>query len=154
MLIGFRFMAGVFGSTPITIGGGTTSDMFRTEERGAAMAVWSIGPLLGPVVGPIMGSYLSAAKGWRWNFYVLAIVAGAAALGMLIFLRETYAPVILERKAARLRKETGNPNLKSKMDHGLTPGQHIVMSLIRPAKLLMFSPIVFFLSLYMAMVYG
>lgn len=52
-LIAFRFLAGVFGSTPITIGGGTTSDMFRTEERGAAMAVWSIGPLLGPVVGKV-----------------------------------------------------------------------------------------------------
>jgi MFS family permease len=65
MLIGFRFLAGLAGSTPITIGSGTISDMFRTEERGAAMAIWSIGPLLGPVVGPIAGSYLSEAKGWR-----------------------------------------------------------------------------------------
>jgi multidrug resistance protein len=154
MLIGFRFMAGMFGSTPITIGGGTTSDMFRTEERGAAMAIWSIGPLLGPVVGPVAGSYLSAAKGWRWNFWILAIVAGVAALGMLVFLRETYAPVLLERKAKRLRKETGNERLRSKMDHGLTPGKHIALSLIRPTKMLIFSPIVFFLSLYMAMVYG
>ncbi|KIW01000.1 uncharacterized protein PV09_07518 [Verruconis gallopava] len=154
MLIGFRFLAGTFGSTPITIGSGTISDMFRTEERGAAMSIWSIGPLLGPVVGPIIGSYLSEAKGWRWDFWFVAIVAAPAALGMVFFLRETYAPVLLERKAARLRKRTGNMNLRSKMHHGLTPKEYMARSLIRPTKMLLFSPIVFFLSLYMAVVYG
>jgi MFS family permease len=154
MLIGFRFLAGMFGSTPITIGSGTISDMFRTEERGAAMAIWSIGPLLGPVVGPIIGSYLSEARGWRWDFYLVAIAGAVAALGMFVFLRETYVPVLLERKAAQLRKETGNMNLRSKLDHGLTPRAHIARSLIRPMKMLLFSPIVFFLSLYMAVVYG
>jgi hypothetical protein len=34
-------------STPLTIGGGTMADMFRVEQRGAAMAIWSLGPLLG-----------------------------------------------------------------------------------------------------------
>lgn len=154
MLIGFRFLAGMFGSTPITIGSGTLSDMFRTEERGAAMAIWSIGPLLGPVIGPIAGSYLSQAKGWRWDFYLVSIVAAAAALGMLIFLRETYAPVLLERKAERLRKETGNMNLRSRLDHGLAKKDYIIRSLVRPMKMLIFSPIVLILSMYMAIVYG
>jgi multidrug resistance protein len=74
MLIGFRFLCGMMGSTPITIGGGTNADMFRTEERGTAMAIWSIGPLLGPVIGPVAGSFLSQAKGWRWDFWVLTIL--------------------------------------------------------------------------------
>lgn len=74
MLIGFRFLAGMMGSTPLTIGGGTNADMFKQEERGAAMAIWSIGPLLGPVIGPVAGSYLSQAKGWRWDFWLLSIL--------------------------------------------------------------------------------
>jgi MFS family permease len=53
MLIVFRFFAGVAGSTPITIGGGTFGDLFSVEERGSAMAIWGIGPLLGPVLGPV-----------------------------------------------------------------------------------------------------
>jgi multidrug resistance protein len=73
-LLGFRLLAGIMGSTPLTIGGGTNADMFRTEERGAAMAIWSIGPLLGPVIGPVAGSYLSQAKGWRWDFWLVTIL--------------------------------------------------------------------------------
>lgn len=88
------------------------------------------------------------------DFWLVAIISGAASLGMLVFLRETYAPVLLERKAERLRKETGNMNLKSKMDHGLTPKAYLARSLVRPMKMLIFSPVVFFLSLYMAIVYG
>lgn len=54
-LILFRFLAGVTGSTPITIGGSSVADMFIPLERGRAMSVWSMGPLIGPVIGPIGG---------------------------------------------------------------------------------------------------
>lgn len=50
MLIGFRFLQGIAGSAAITMGGGTVADLFRQEERGRAMAIWSMGPLIGPVV--------------------------------------------------------------------------------------------------------
>lgn len=73
---------------------------------------------------------------------------------MMIFLRETYAPRILELKARRLRKETGNPNLRSKLDTGLAPRDLFIRSIVRPSKMLLFSPIVFILSFYMAVVYG
>jgi hypothetical protein len=73
---------------------------------------------------------------------------------MFLFLRETYAVRILDLKAKRLRKETGNPNLRSKMDSGLSPRDLFARSIVRPIKMLLFSPIVFLLSLYMAVVYG
>lgn len=47
----YRFFEGVFGVTPITIGGGTIADLIKVEGRGAAMAIWSLGPLVGPVAG-------------------------------------------------------------------------------------------------------
>ncbi len=52
-LIVFRIFAGVGGSCPITLGPGSIADMIKPEQRGAAMALWVIGPLLGPTVGPI-----------------------------------------------------------------------------------------------------
>lgn len=73
MLIGFRFLEGMAGSAPITIGGGTIADLFIQEERGRALAIWSMGPLAGPVVGPIAGGFLAQAEGWRWVFWVIAI---------------------------------------------------------------------------------
>jgi hypothetical protein len=47
----YRFVAGVWGVGPITIGGGTIADLMPPEKRGKAMAIWAMGPLLGPVVG-------------------------------------------------------------------------------------------------------
>lgn len=64
------------------------------------------------------------------------------------------APKILEVKARRLRKETGNPHLRSKLDTGLTAKDLFFYSIVRPSKLLLFSPIVFFISLYIAITYA
>jgi hypothetical protein len=72
----------------------------------------------------------------------------------LIFMRETYAPVILERKVKRLRKETGNEGLRSKLDIGLTPKELFLHSIIRPCKMLLKSPIVLLTSIYVGVVYG
>ena len=70
-LIGFQFLAGAAGSSPLANGGGTISDLVAQEKRGAAMALFGIGPLLGPVVGPVAGGYLAEAEGWRWVFWVI-----------------------------------------------------------------------------------
>lgn len=151
-LIVFRFFSGAFGSCPLTNGGGSISDMIRQEKRAAAMSAFSIGPLLGPIIGPVAGGFLAAAKGWRWVFWVLAIVAGSVALPMLVLMRETYAPVIIQRKVVRLRKETGNPLLRSKLDIGLSASDYFKRSIVRPLKMLTRSPITAIFALYMAVV--
>jgi len=80
MLIGFRFLEGTFGSCPLTIGGGTIADIIPQEKRGGFMAIWALGPLLGPVIGPVIGGYLSQAKGWRWVFWLIAIIVSISIL--------------------------------------------------------------------------
>lgn len=45
----FRFVCGVAAASPMSIGGGTVADLYRQEERGRAMALFGLGPLLGPV---------------------------------------------------------------------------------------------------------
>jgi MFS family permease len=69
-------------------------------------------------------------------------------------MRETYAPVILGRKTRRLQKETGNLQLRSKLDRGLSKKDFFLLSIVRPAKLLIFSPIVLATSIYVGIVYG
>ncbi|KAK1811929.1 hypothetical protein LTR12_013716 [Friedmanniomyces endolithicus] len=140
MLIAFRFLAGAWGISAITNGGGTIADLMPAEKRGGAMAIWAIGPLLGPVIGQI--------------FWVIAIATGAVTIAGFFFMRETYAPVILERRAKRLRKETGNPDLRSKLAIDLPPKTLFLRAIVRPTKLLFLSPICALMSLYMAVVYG
>lgn len=69
-------------------------------------------------------------------------------------MRESYAPVLLDRKTKRLRKETQNPKLRSALDKGRDRKSFLLNSIIRPLKFLVFSPIVFLLSLYMAILYS
>lgn len=69
-------------------------------------------------------------------------------------MRESYHPVLLARKTKRLIKETGNQNLRSALDTGITPRELFIQSIIRPTKMLFLSPIVLLLSLYVAVVYG
>jgi multidrug resistance protein len=154
MLIAFRFLAGCAGSAPLTLGGGTIADMFPPQQRAGAMAIWSMGPLLGPVVGPVCGGFLVEAMSWNWVFWILAIFGGAFGLLLLVVGRETYAPIILEKKAAALRKETGNLNLRSKLAKDIPPREIFVRAITRPMKMLFLSPIVGLMSLYIAINYG
>ena len=154
MLIVFRFLAGCAGSTAITLGGATIGDAFPVNRRGAAMAIWGMGPLLGPILGPVIGGYLAQAKGWRWLFWLLAILSGTTLLLGLIFLKETYAVVLLERKAAKLRKEAGGEGYVSVLHDGLSKKDHFTRAIVRPLKMLILSPIVLLLSLYIAILFG
>ena len=72
-LLVFRVFAGIAGSCPLTIGGGSIADLIAQEKRGAAMAIFALGPLMGPVLGPVAGGYLGQAAGWRWVFWLITI---------------------------------------------------------------------------------
>lgn len=84
----------------------------------------------------------------------MSITSGTCTIGAFIFLRETSAVTILQRKAARLRRETGNMELRSKYDTGLSRKDYFVRSITRPARLLFLGPIVLATSLYVGIIYG
>ncbi|KAK4243593.1 general substrate transporter [Corynascus novoguineensis] len=155
MLMAFRFLMGVAGSVPITIGSGSIADMMPVEMRGRAMAAWALGPLLGPCIGPVAGGYLIRAAGWRWVYWLIAIVAGIITVFTFFTLKESYAPVILERKTRRLRKETGNQALRSALaGTSASPAEKLKGAIVRPLKLLFLAPIVTAMSIYVAVTYG
>ena len=87
---------------------------------------------------------------FQTNIYQTVVLLVAA----LFLMRETYPPILLERKTKRLRKETGNDKLRSALRSSKTPRQLFFLSIVRPTKMLALSPIVFGLSLYMAVTYG
>ena len=153
MLIAFRFLSGC-ASAPTVIGPSIIGDIFVPEQRGKAMSLNIIGPLIGPVAGPIAGGFLAQALGWRWMFWIMAIVGAAFTIPSLLFLRETYKVTLLERKAKKMRAMTGNQALRSRYDTGATPRTGFRQAIIRPAKLAVFSPVVLIIALYASIVYG
>ncbi|EPE24116.1 MFS general substrate transporter [Glarea lozoyensis ATCC 20868] len=159
MLIVFRFLAGAMGSAVLTIGGGTITDLFVAEERGTAMAVWSLGPLLGPVIGPVAGRRVYI----RCNRLAMDLLdthdcektnqSAAVAIAYYFFVPESYSPTILKKKASHLRKNA-NSNARFKIEFTHSSRLVLYRAIIRPFQMLMFSPIVLLLSIFVAFVFG
>ncbi|PWN49818.1 MFS general substrate transporter, partial [Violaceomyces palustris] len=157
-LLVFRFLAGLFGSSPLVNSGGTIADMFNANERGLAMAVFASAPFLGPAIGPIIGGFIglsSATNGWKWLMAFLALFSGAITLLGALTLPETYAPVLLRWRAQTLQVATGRHYI-CKLDKGRDVRLKTLfkVALGRPWKLLFWEPIVLLLSIYIAIVYG
>ena len=72
----------------------------------------------------------------------------------LVILRETYPPIVLQRKVKRLRAATENPALRSALESDRSVRDHFILSIVRPTKMLCLSPIIFGLSLLTAVAYG
>lgn len=68
----------------VVVGAGTVADIWAVRERGEAMGVFYLGPLLGPFLGPIVGGLLSGKLGWRSTQWFLAIY-GAILLILIFF---------------------------------------------------------------------
>ncbi|KAH8077750.1 MFS polyamine transporter [Cristinia sonorae] len=159
-LIAFRFLAGLGGGAPLAIGGGLIADCFELNERGLAISIFAIAPLLGPVLGPLTGAWVAEKASWRWVFWSTSILTGIIQVFGMIFIRESFAPVLLSRKAERIRKSMANeegpkPEITTVYD---TPDRHwkvlIKTALIRPFVLFFLEPIMQILGVYMAFIYG
>ncbi|KAF8512087.1 MFS general substrate transporter [Hysterangium stoloniferum] len=154
-LIIFRFLSGIGGSTPVSTGGGSVSDLFDVNERSTAMSVYSMGPLVGPVLGPIAGGFIVKTIGFKWIFIVLTIVGAVGSLIAIPLLEETYAPVIKARLAnirtADVETASGT-DVEVPVKPSLT--ETLRLNMARPFMLFTHSLICFILSLYMALIYG
>jgi multidrug resistance protein len=105
----FRFLGGTFGAAPLTNSGALLADIWDGDTRGRAMALFGIAPFAGPSIGPIVSGFIEVAGvNWRWVYWITTMFAAACLLVIVLTMPETYAPVILVKKAQRLRKETGD----------------------------------------------
>ncbi|GAA5921435.1 hypothetical protein JCM3775_003047 [Rhodotorula graminis] len=151
-----RFLAGFWGSAPLVISGGVVSDMFSPADRALAMSLFALAPFAGPVLGPIVGGFIGENVSWRWEFWVLTIFSFVM-WGLGLLSPETYAPVLLRKRAADLTKETG---LVHRSMYDLHPmfsaplATKMKAALLRPFVLLFKEAIVLAFSVYAAFIYG
>lgn len=152
-----RFFGGVFASCPLAVVAAVFSDMFDNKTRGLAITVFSMTVFTGPLLAPFIGGFtvMNSSLGWRWTEYFAAIM-GFLALGLnVIFLEETYPPVVLVQKAAELRRRTLNWGIHAKQEEIEVDFRELVTkNFSRPLRLLVTEPIVLLLSIYMAFIYG
>ncbi|RYP41919.1 hypothetical protein DL767_000656 [Monosporascus sp. MG133] len=152
-IIVVRFFGAVFGAAMAANSAGTVVDVSTEEYRALAMSLWSIAPMNGPVTGPVIGGFVYQYLGWRWDNWLVLILAGAATICMVLT-KETYAPTILQRKASRIRKETNDQRWWSRYDEKISTISLLKISLLRPFKLAFKEPILWFFNLWISLFYG
>ncbi|PWN30299.1 MFS general substrate transporter [Jaminaea rosea] len=155
-IIVFRFLAGAFGASPLTNSGGVIADIWDADTRGDAMAIFSIAPFAGPAISPIVSGFIYVTgTDWRWLFWVCTIFSGVCLIITAITLPETYAPAIMQRKAKRIRKETGDERYKAPLDLAKVDASTLLHSIFaKPWIMLAQEPMLLAITLYMAFVYG
>lgn len=152
-----RFFTGLAGAAPLSMSAGTVADLFDPEERGQAMATYTLAPVLGPCVGPLFAGWIIQAWGdekWPWIFWFSSIYGAVIAVIGYLLLRETYTPVLLERKVKRLQKETGCTMLHTKFARKESFLQRLAHGCARPAIFLVTQPAVTMPCLYQAIMFG
>ena len=89
MLIVFRVCAGGASASVQAVGAGTIADIWESFERGRAMSLFYLGPLLGPLLAPIFGGVLAQELGWQSTMWFLAIYGLCCFLLLFLLLPET-----------------------------------------------------------------
>ncbi|KAL6246003.1 hypothetical protein RBB50_007156 [Rhinocladiella similis] len=152
-----RFFAGVFGSSAVSNVNAALGDIWSREARGTAVSLYAICVVGGPTLGPTIGAAIltNPHLGWRWTEYITAIINFAVVALTLICMPEMYPPVVLKRKAQRLRKETGNEKLYHPHELLKLDFKSIVTKqLSRPLMMLCFEPMVTCIAFYASFVYS
>lgn len=151
-----RFLGGVSGSAPIAIIAGIFADVYGPVHRGIAISVFSTTVFLGPALGPVVGSFITESYlGWRWTAYFPLMLSVFSWTLVVLLVPETYAPVLLQRRAKRLRYQTRIWSIHSKMDEQeINIHSLVVKFLIRPFIMLLQEPILFLTTMYLALIYG
>lgn len=91
MLIVMRVLSGGSAASVQAVGAGTIADIWEVRERGLAMGIFYLGPLLGPLLAPIIGGALSQTWGWRSTAWFQVIYGGVLSILLLFSLPETLA---------------------------------------------------------------
>jgi multidrug resistance protein len=172
-----RFFQGLAGSAFLSVSGGTVGDMFARNQMQTAMSVFTLAPLAGPSMGPLIGGFINTYTTWRWTHYVMLIWAGVLLVTIFLFVPETYRelaasllalvelkvlltfgpadPVLLKKKAQKIRKETGDDRWKAPMEKTKKSiARTVGYALLRPFQLLIFEPMCLILDLYTAVLLG
>jgi DHA1 family multidrug resistance protein-like MFS transporter len=151
-----RFLGGFFASAPLAVVGGALADLWDPIPRSYAICVFAVGGFAGPVAGPIVGGFVTESYlGWRWTSWFTLIMAGLFGTIGWFVIDETSGSRILQLRAAKLRKESGNTAYYSKADEAKLKASNVVnVYLLRPFIMFVQEPILALITAYMSFLYG
>ncbi len=90
--IALRFIQGAFGGGLMVPAQQIIRDTFPPEQLGKSQSLFALAIVIGPTIGPTLGGILTDDLSWRWVFFINVLPGIAAALLVLLFVRDPHAP--------------------------------------------------------------
>lgn len=152
-----RFFAGAFGSSSLAIVPGMAVDMFNPIDRATATMAYAAAVFAGPAVGPIVGEFTVKNQnlGWHWTAWFTMIMGAFFYIIAFATQKESFPAVIHRQKAARLRFETKNWALHTKLDEEPVNFAYLFRKYgLKPVEMMIKEPILIVMTLYISLVYG
>lgn len=148
-----RFFCGFSGSCFMGVAAGSFADLFDKHEIAIPVMLYTLTPFLGAGLGPLVGGfinqYIDGNGNWRWTFHVMTIYAAVMLVLIVLVVPETYPPILLRKKAIRLRKQTGDSRYYAPIERSKQSlFSAIFLSCERPIKMLIFEPMLTLLCIY------
>ncbi|CAG7558212.1 unnamed protein product [Fusarium equiseti] len=151
----FRFLAGCSASTPLVCSGGSIADMYNSLEKTWSFPLYAVAGFGGPMLGAVMGAYIgpSDTLSWRWAEWIMLIASGLVLVLVILFMPETYGPLLLQWKAAHYRRITGDDRFRCEHEiAGASLFSRLKVSMTRPF-LMLTEPIIIAMTLYLCVLY-
>lgn len=150
-LIAARFLTGAAVSTNV-LNPAIIGDIYLAEQRGSGLSLLFLAPMIGGAIGPAISGAIAETLGWRSVLWLAAALALSTQIFLLCCFTETYTPVILRRRAAKLRSETGDSAYTTvfdvEEDKGKNSDKGLLGSITRPFRVLFGSGVLLAISLY------
>ncbi|CAN8095900.1 unnamed protein product [Discula destructiva] len=104
LFIAARLLAGFGASAVYSLAYGVLGDVWSAEQRGRSLSLYLLIPLTGSAVGPIIGGFIVQYSTWRWVFWATTILQVTVEVASIFLFFESFAPVLLRRRAERQRQ--------------------------------------------------
>ncbi|TQS35367.1 hypothetical protein Golomagni_04212 [Golovinomyces magnicellulatus] len=150
-----RFFAGFGASAILAIHGASIADLFGQEGRSLAwpfVALWSF---LGTAFPPVVGAWIAQTSSisWRWTEWIAVIMSGTTFVITVVWLPETFAPILLKWKAVQLRKVTNDMTFVAPIESQSSFSERLKANIYRAFIMSTREYIVILLGLWLVLVY-
>ena len=153
-----RFLCGLFQSVTIANLGGTIADLYHGHHTGYPMSVFLWAAVSGSSIGYFLMAFAAQYRPWYDVFWALLGISGSCWIIMSIciwYCGETRHSVLLRRRAAKLRKQTGDDSIDVPEEYRRKSFKDLlIVTQTRPFRFLATELIILLGALYNGYLYG
>jgi DHA1 family multidrug resistance protein-like MFS transporter len=147
-----RFIQGLCGICSIISLGACMNDIWNWKSLSYIFSFNLLCIFASPTLGPLIGAFLVQWVNFGWLSWLPLIMSGVALI-LHIFVKETYPPILLKRKAIRLRSD--GKRVQAAIEETPPTLQNMMTKyIIRPFVMLIDDKALLFMCTYSSIAYG